>query len=81
MCDARGESVRFTHVCTQEKNRSGTTSVVVAEKRKGVYRELKTIGVSADKYEIEKFILNILYRQNFLFFFDELVLFSDISKC
>ncbi len=57
MCDARGESVRFTHVCTQEKNRSGTTSVVVAEKRKGVYRELKTIGVSADKYEIEKFIL------------------------
>jgi len=41
----------------KKKNRSGTTSVVVAEKRKGVFRELKTIGVSEDKDEIEKLIL------------------------
>jgi hypothetical protein len=30
----------------KKKNRSGTTSVVVAEKRNGVFRELRTIGVS-----------------------------------
>ena len=41
----------------KKKNRSGTTSVVVAEKRKGVFRELKTIAVSKDKDEIEKLIL------------------------
>jgi hypothetical protein len=41
----------------KKKNRSGTTSVVVPEKRKGVFRELKTIGVSKDKDEIEKLIL------------------------
>lgn len=36
----------------KKKNRSGTTSVVVAEKRKGVYRELKTVGVSSDETKI-----------------------------
>jgi transposase len=41
----------------KKKNRSGTTSVVVVEKRKGVFRELKTIGVSEDKKEIEKLFL------------------------
>ena len=41
----------------KKKNRSGTTSVVVAEKRKRVFRELKTIGVSKNKDEIEKLIL------------------------
>jgi len=41
----------------KKKNRSGTTSVVVAEKRKGAFRELKTIGISKDKNEIEKLIL------------------------
>lgn len=37
----------------KKKNRSGTTSVVVAEKSKGSYRELKTIGVSSDESKIE----------------------------
>jgi len=41
----------------KKKNRSGTTSVVVVEKRKGAFRELKTIGVSKDKEEIEKLFL------------------------
>lgn len=37
----------------KKKNRSGTTSVVVVEKRKGVYREIITIGTSNDAAEIE----------------------------
>ena len=41
----------------KKKNRSGTTSIVVVEKRKGVFRELKTIGISKDKEEIEKLFL------------------------
>jgi transposase len=41
----------------KKKNRSGTTSVIVVEKKKGVFRELKTIGVSENKEEIEKFFL------------------------
>lgn len=42
----------------KKKNRSGTTSVVVVEKRQGVYREIKTIGTSNDASEIES-----LYQQ------------------
>ena len=37
----------------KKKNRSGTTSIVVVEKRKGIYREIKTIGTSDDTSEIE----------------------------
>ena len=37
----------------RKKNRSGTTSVVVAEKTKGIYKELVTIGVAKDSNEIE----------------------------
>ncbi|HOU34498.1 MAG TPA: transposase, partial [Bacteroidales bacterium] len=51
------KSIHLRMFVRKKKNRSGTTSVVVAEKRKGAFRELRTIGVSADKYEIEKFIL------------------------
>ena len=40
----------------KKKNRSGTTSIVVVEKRKGVYREIKTIGTSNDATEIESLI-------------------------
>lgn len=36
----------------RKKNRSGTTSVVVAEKTKGIYKELVTIGVAKDSNEI-----------------------------
>lgn len=42
----------------KKKNRSGTTSIVVVEKRNGVYREIHTIGVGKDSTEIES-----LYRQ------------------
>ena len=37
---------------SKKKNRSGTTSVVVVDKSKGRFRELKTIGVSSDENEI-----------------------------
>lgn len=37
----------------KKKNRSGTTSVVVVDKSRGVFRELATIGVSNDSSEIE----------------------------
>ena len=37
----------------RKKNRSGTTSVVVAEKIKGEYRELTTIGIARTDTEIE----------------------------
>lgn len=36
----------------KKKNRSGTTSVVVVDKSKGVYQEIKTIGVIKDHSEI-----------------------------
>jgi transposase len=32
----------------KKKNRSGSTSVVVVDKRKGIYREIHTIGVGTD---------------------------------
>lgn len=41
----------------KKKNRSGTTSIVVVEKKRGVFKELKTIGVSKDKDEIEKLVV------------------------
>lgn len=40
----------------RKKNRSGSTSVVVAEKVKGKYKELTTIGISSDAEEIEKLV-------------------------
>lgn len=40
----------------KKRNRSGTTSVVVAEKNKGSYSELITIGVSSDDNEIASFV-------------------------
>ena len=42
----------------KKKNRSGTTSVVVVDKRNGVYREIHSIGVCKDSTELES-----LYRQ------------------
>lgn len=41
----------------KKRNRSGTTSIVVVDKRNGVYREIKTIGVSNNVSEIEAFWL------------------------
>ena len=37
----------------RKKNRSGTTSIVVAEKIKGEYSELATIGIAKTNDEIE----------------------------
>jgi len=42
----------------RKKNRSGSTSIVVIDKSGGHFREMKTIGVSSDKEEIER-----LYRE------------------
>jgi transposase len=41
----------------KKKNRSDTISIVVVEKRKGVYREIKTIGTSNDASEVESLYL------------------------
>ena len=40
----------------KKRNRSGTTSVVIAEKTKGIYRELRTVGISSDEREIASFV-------------------------
>ena len=40
----------------RKKNQSGTTSVVVAEKTKGIYKELITIGVAKDSNEIDSLV-------------------------
>src|SRR5690606_24882424 len=37
-------------------NRSGTTSIVVVEKSHGKFKHVKTIGVSSDEKELEKFL-------------------------
>lgn len=37
-------------------NRSGTTSIVVVEKSHGKFKHVKTIGVSSDDKELEKFL-------------------------
>jgi transposase len=42
----------------KKKNRSGTTSIVVVEKCKGIYREIQTIGTSRNNSEIDS-----LYHQ------------------
>ena len=41
----------------KKKNRSGTTSIVVVDKSNGVFREIKTIGVSKDNSELESLYL------------------------
>ena len=41
----------------KKKNRSGTTSIVVVEKSKGIYREVITIGTSKDSSELESLYL------------------------
>jgi len=42
------------NVCTQKKNRSGTTSVVIVDKSYGKIRYLETIGVSSDEQSISE---------------------------
>ena len=50
------KSVTLWDVCTQKKNRSGRTSIIVVDKSGGRFRELKTIGVSSDEKELADFI-------------------------
>ncbi|MCC5937444.1 MAG: hypothetical protein JJU34_09190 [Lunatimonas sp.] len=38
----------------KKKNRSGTTSIVVAVKVKGKFKEIKTVGIARDEAEIER---------------------------
>jgi len=45
----------------KKKNRSGTTSVIVVDKRNGVYKEVHTIGIGKDDSEIEKLVKQGLY--------------------
>ena len=40
----------------KKKNRSGTTSVVVAEKHNQIYKEHITIGISSEESEIKQFV-------------------------
>lgn len=39
----------------KKKNRSGTTSIIVAVKQNGKFKELKTIGVARNAEEIDLF--------------------------
>ena len=48
--------VFLTMFVKRKKNRSGTTSIVVAEKTKGIYKELITIGVAKDSNEIDSLV-------------------------
>ena len=41
----------------RKKNRSGSTSVVVADKSHGVFRELKVVGVGNTDEEIRAFVM------------------------
>lgn len=40
----------------KKKNRSKTISIVVAEKKKGAYKELITIGIAKDSAELESLV-------------------------
>ena len=40
----------------RKKNRSGTVSIVVAEKTSGYYKELTTIGIARTQEEIDSLI-------------------------
>lgn len=40
----------------KKKNRSGSTSVIIVEKKKGKFKEIKTVGVSKEENEIAELI-------------------------
>lgn len=51
----------------KKKNRSGTISIVVAEKSRGRYRELVTVGIARDESEVENLVSRgheWIYREN-----------------
>ena len=54
MGDASSKKEYFCRMfIRKKKNRSGTISVVVVNKCNGKFKEVKTIGVSSDRVEIE----------------------------
>ncbi len=52
-----GTQVVYSMFVKKKKNRSGTVSVVVAEKISGRYFELTTIGISSEESEIENLVI------------------------
>ena len=51
----------------KKNNRSGTVSVVIVSKQSGIYREIRTIGISSDSSEVSEFVLqgkDWIRRQN-----------------
>lgn len=71
----------------KKKNRSGTTSIVVVEKHKGIYREIKTIGTSNDPSELEslykkgkKWISQYLGELDIFEFHDKAIEESQITE-
>jgi transposase len=54
--DASQKQVCLCMFIRRKKNKSGTTSIIVVDKSRGKFREVKTIGVSSDKNQIEDFI-------------------------
>ena len=53
MGGARQNIVLLFMFIRKKKNRSGTTSIVGVSKRNGLYKEIKTIGVSDDIIQID----------------------------
>lgn len=72
----------FVH---KKKNRSGTTSVVIVEKKKGKFKELKTVGVSSDEQEIKvltpNFLFYVLYKSRPSFLISLLVALVNSFRC
>ena len=46
----------LTMFVKRKKNRSGTVSVVVAEKIKGAYKELHTVGIAKGQKDVEDLV-------------------------
>ena len=62
----------------KRKNRSGSTTIVIVDKRKGTFKEIKTIGVSSDSSELDSLCLqgkNWIASQN-----GELDIFETLEK-
>lgn len=71
----------------KKTNRSGTTSIVVVDKRNGIYREIKTIGTSKVTSEIESFcqqgkkwISHYLGEQDVFEFHDKLIEEKQVAE-
>ena len=50
------QKVFLTMFIKKKENRSGTTSIVVAEKTKGNYKELVTIGIAKVANDIDSLV-------------------------